>query len=144
MMCWVNLKENREDLSVLISSESGKPLTESRGEIAYAASYISLYVSQPWHDSKGTFPFFYYNTCLLVKFKPFCPPMFSPTFNACCPNPFTSSIALSGMLIWHQHQLGEKFSLVSLPKGVLLFEDLWVSWLSRYHHHNPTVDSDIS
>ncbi len=52
MMCCANFKENREDLSVLISSESGKPLIESRGEIAYAASYISLYVCLPWHVVK--------------------------------------------------------------------------------------------
>ncbi len=127
MMCWVNFKENREDLSVLISSESGKPLIESRGEIAYAASYISLYVCLPWHVMKRA-QFFFNAMLAWLLFKPFRSPMFSA---ARMINPFTSSIALSGMLTWHQIQLGEKLSLVGLPKGVSLFEDLWVSWLSR-------------
>eukprot|EP01084_Bolivina_argentea_P123701 219203_1 len=47
------IQENREDLSVLISSESGKPLIESRGEIAYAASYISLYADMASNSAGG-------------------------------------------------------------------------------------------
>jgi succinate-semialdehyde dehydrogenase/glutarate-semialdehyde dehydrogenase len=31
---------NQEDLAVLMTAEQGKPLAESRGEIAYAASFI--------------------------------------------------------------------------------------------------------
>jgi succinate-semialdehyde dehydrogenase/glutarate-semialdehyde dehydrogenase len=31
---------NQEDLAIIMTSEQGKPLTESRGEIAYAASFI--------------------------------------------------------------------------------------------------------
>jgi len=38
---WFNLMmENREDLAVLMTCEQGKPLAESRGEIAAGASYI--------------------------------------------------------------------------------------------------------
>src|SRR5882724_9617886 len=34
------LKKNQEDLARLISLEQGKPLTESRGEVAYGAAYV--------------------------------------------------------------------------------------------------------
>ncbi len=39
-------------------------------------------------------------------------------------------LPLSGMLIWHLHQLKEKLSLINILKGVMLFEDQWVSWLA--------------
>ena len=31
---------NQDDLATLMTAEQGKPLAESRGEIAYAASFI--------------------------------------------------------------------------------------------------------
>ena len=34
---------NMEDLATLMTAEQGKPLTESRGEIAYAASFIEWF-----------------------------------------------------------------------------------------------------
>src|SRR5262249_10423308 len=34
---------NQEDLATLMTAEQGKPLTESRGEIAYAASFIEWF-----------------------------------------------------------------------------------------------------
>ena len=37
---------NQEDLAVLMTSEQGKPLTESRGEIAYAASFIEWFAEE--------------------------------------------------------------------------------------------------
>ncbi len=41
---WYNLMmENQEDLAVLMTTEQGKPLAESRGEIAYAASFIEWF-----------------------------------------------------------------------------------------------------
>ncbi len=41
MRGWYELMmENQEDLAVLMTSEQGKPLLESQGEIAYAASFI--------------------------------------------------------------------------------------------------------
>tara|TARA_Y100001951_G_scaffold101807_1_gene107360 strand:- start:59944 stop:61350 length:1407 start_codon:yes stop_codon:yes gene_type:complete len=41
LRCWYNLiMDNQEDLARLLSWEQGKPLAESRGEIAYGASFI--------------------------------------------------------------------------------------------------------
>jgi len=37
---------NQEDLAVLMTTEQGKPLTESRGEIAYAASFIEWFAEE--------------------------------------------------------------------------------------------------
>ena len=44
---WFNLMmENQEDLAVLMTSEQGKPLAESMGEIAYAASFIEWFAEE--------------------------------------------------------------------------------------------------
>ena len=41
---WFHLMmENQEDLAVLMTAEQGKPLAESKGEIAYAASFIEWF-----------------------------------------------------------------------------------------------------
>src|SRR5438309_2491290 len=41
---WFDLMmANQEDLAALMTAEQGKPLTESRGEIAYAASFIEWF-----------------------------------------------------------------------------------------------------
>ena len=40
---WFDLMmANQEDLAVLMTAEQGKPLAESRGEVAYAASFLEL------------------------------------------------------------------------------------------------------
>ncbi len=44
---WFNLMmENQEDLAILMTAEQGKPLAESRGEIAYAASFIEWFAEE--------------------------------------------------------------------------------------------------
>ena len=44
---WFNLMvENQEDLAVLMTSEQGKPLVESRGEIGYASSFIEWFAEE--------------------------------------------------------------------------------------------------
>jgi succinate-semialdehyde dehydrogenase/glutarate-semialdehyde dehydrogenase len=44
---WFELiMENQEDLATLMTSEQGKPLTESSGEIAYAASFIEWFAEE--------------------------------------------------------------------------------------------------
>src|SRR5499433_2845559 len=41
---WADLMmENQEDLATLMTAEQGKPMTESRGEIAYAAAFIEWF-----------------------------------------------------------------------------------------------------
>jgi succinate-semialdehyde dehydrogenase/glutarate-semialdehyde dehydrogenase len=40
------MMENQEDLAVLMTLEQGKPLAESRGEIAYAASFIEWFAEE--------------------------------------------------------------------------------------------------
>ena len=61
---WYDLMmANQEDLAVLMTSEQGKPVTESRGEIAYAASFIEWFaeearrvegdvIASPWPDKR--------------------------------------------------------------------------------------------
>lgn len=44
---WFNLiMENQEDLARIMTTEQGKTLTESRGEVAYGASYIEWFAEQ--------------------------------------------------------------------------------------------------
>ena len=38
---------NQEDLAVLMTSEQGKPLAESRGEVAYGANYVEWFGDRP-------------------------------------------------------------------------------------------------
>src|SRR5204863_6392301 len=41
---WFDLMmANQEDLAQLMTAEQGKPLTESRGEVAYAASFLEWF-----------------------------------------------------------------------------------------------------
>lgn len=61
---WYELMiEHTEDLALLMTAEQGKPIAESRGEIAYAASYIEWFAEEarrvygetipsPWHDKR--------------------------------------------------------------------------------------------
>jgi len=41
------LMENQEDLAIIMTAEQGKPLTESKGEIAYAAAFLE------WFSEEG-------------------------------------------------------------------------------------------
>ena len=40
------IMENQEDLALIMTTEQGKPLAESRGEIAYAASFIEWFAEE--------------------------------------------------------------------------------------------------
>ena len=57
------LVANQEDLALIMTSEQGKPLAESRGEIAYAAAYVEWFAEEarrvygdllpsPWGDRR--------------------------------------------------------------------------------------------
>jgi succinate-semialdehyde dehydrogenase / glutarate-semialdehyde dehydrogenase len=44
---WFDLMmENQEDLAILMTREQGKPLTESRGEIAYGAAFVEWFAEE--------------------------------------------------------------------------------------------------
>ncbi|WP_373354773.1 NAD-dependent succinate-semialdehyde dehydrogenase [Pseudoroseicyclus sp. CXY001] len=44
---WYELMmENQEDLAILMTAEQGKPLTESRGEIAYGAGFVEWFAEE--------------------------------------------------------------------------------------------------
>ena len=47
---------HRDDLALILTSEQGKPLTESRGEIVYAASYIEWYAEEAKRIYGDTIP----------------------------------------------------------------------------------------
>ena len=40
------MMENQEDLAVLMTTEQGKPMTEARGEVAYAASFFEWFAEE--------------------------------------------------------------------------------------------------
>ena len=47
MLRWSRLMlENIDDLSIILTSEMGKPLAEARSEIAYAASYVEWFAEE--------------------------------------------------------------------------------------------------
>ncbi|MGH6962536.1 MAG: NAD-dependent succinate-semialdehyde dehydrogenase, partial [Dongiaceae bacterium] len=47
MRKWFNLMmENQDDLAVLMTAEQGKPLAESKGEIAYGASFVEWFAEE--------------------------------------------------------------------------------------------------
>ena len=50
------MMENQEDLATIMTAEQGKPLTESRGEIAYAASFIEFFAEEAKRIYGDTIP----------------------------------------------------------------------------------------
>lgn len=57
MLRWFNLiMEHQEDLAIIMTAEQGKPLAESRGEIAYAASYIEWFAEEAKRVYGDTLP----------------------------------------------------------------------------------------
>jgi succinate-semialdehyde dehydrogenase/glutarate-semialdehyde dehydrogenase len=54
---WFNLMmEAQEDLAIILTAEQGKPLAESRGEIAYGASYIEWFAEEAKRVYGDTIP----------------------------------------------------------------------------------------
>ncbi|NDH64489.1 MAG: NAD-dependent succinate-semialdehyde dehydrogenase, partial [Alphaproteobacteria bacterium] len=54
---WFNLMmENQDDLAVLMVSEQGKPLTEAKGEVAYAASFVEWFAEEARRVYGDTIP----------------------------------------------------------------------------------------
>jgi succinate-semialdehyde dehydrogenase/glutarate-semialdehyde dehydrogenase len=62
--------ENREDLAVIMTSEQGKPLTEARGEIDYAAGFIEFFAEEAKRLYGETIPSPWPNSRILVLRQP--------------------------------------------------------------------------
>jgi succinate-semialdehyde dehydrogenase/glutarate-semialdehyde dehydrogenase len=57
MRAWYNLiMENAEDLAQIMTAEQGKPLAESRGEVAYGASFIEFFAEEAKRVNGETIP----------------------------------------------------------------------------------------
>jgi succinate-semialdehyde dehydrogenase/glutarate-semialdehyde dehydrogenase len=61
---------NQEDLAALMTAEQGKPLTESRGEIAYAASFIEWFAEEAKRVYGDTIPTFTPDRRIVVLKQP--------------------------------------------------------------------------
>jgi succinate-semialdehyde dehydrogenase/glutarate-semialdehyde dehydrogenase len=62
--------ENREDLARLMTAEQGKPISESRGEIAYAASFIEWFAEEGRRVYGDTIPTFAKDKRVVVVKEP--------------------------------------------------------------------------
>ncbi|NLY12340.1 MAG: NADP-dependent succinate-semialdehyde dehydrogenase [Gammaproteobacteria bacterium] len=68
---WFELMlENQDDLALLMTLEQGKPLTEARGEIAYAASFIEWFAEEGKRAYGDTIPSPASNSRLMVIKQP--------------------------------------------------------------------------
>jgi succinate-semialdehyde dehydrogenase/glutarate-semialdehyde dehydrogenase len=57
MRKWFDLMmENQEDLAIIMTAEQGKPMTESRGEIAYGASFVEWFAEEAKRNYGETIP----------------------------------------------------------------------------------------
>jgi succinate-semialdehyde dehydrogenase/glutarate-semialdehyde dehydrogenase len=64
------MMENQEDLAVLMTAEQGKPLAESKGEIAYAASFIEWFAEEGKRTYGETIPTFASDKRVIVQKEP--------------------------------------------------------------------------
>ena len=60
------LMANMDDLARLMTAENGKPLAESRGEVAYGASFVEWFAEEAKRINGETLPTFDNNRRLLV------------------------------------------------------------------------------
>ncbi len=71
MRNWFNLiMANQEDLAQIMTAEQGKPLAESRGEIAYGASFIEFFAEEAKRLNGETIPSFKADTRIVVVREP--------------------------------------------------------------------------
>uniref|UniRef100_UPI000B1E353B aldehyde dehydrogenase family protein n=1 Tax=Desulfosarcina cetonica TaxID=90730 RepID=UPI000B1E353B len=57
LLKWYDLMmAHQEDLAVILTTEQGKPLTEARGEIAYAASFVQWFAEEAKRVYGDTIP----------------------------------------------------------------------------------------
>ncbi len=68
---WFNLMmENQEDLAQIMTAEQGKPLLESRGEVAYGASFIEFFAEEAKRIYGETIPSPWPNGRMIVIKQP--------------------------------------------------------------------------
>jgi succinate-semialdehyde dehydrogenase/glutarate-semialdehyde dehydrogenase len=71
LKAWFQLiLENRDDLATIMTSEQGKPLSEARGEIDYAAGFIEFYAEEAKRLYGETIPSPFPNSQILVLRQP--------------------------------------------------------------------------
>ena len=71
MRKWFNLMmENQEDLAQIMTAEQGKPLVESRGEVAYGASFIEFFAEEARRIYGETIPSPWPNARMVVIKQP--------------------------------------------------------------------------
>jgi succinate-semialdehyde dehydrogenase/glutarate-semialdehyde dehydrogenase/aspartate-semialdehyde dehydrogenase len=64
------LRSNSEDLSVIMTSEQGKPIKESRGEIEYAANFLDWFAAEGERAYGETIPSHLAGSRLTVTWQP--------------------------------------------------------------------------
>ncbi|RWE19239.1 MAG: NAD-dependent succinate-semialdehyde dehydrogenase [Mesorhizobium sp.] len=64
------MRENAEDLAVIVTCEQGKPLAEARGEIAYAASFLDWFAAEGERAYGETIPSHLAGSRLAVDMQP--------------------------------------------------------------------------
>jgi succinate-semialdehyde dehydrogenase/glutarate-semialdehyde dehydrogenase len=64
------MMENQEDLAVIMTAEQGKPLAESRGEVAYAAAFIEFFAEEGKRIYGDTLPHHLAGRRLMVLKEP--------------------------------------------------------------------------
>jgi succinate-semialdehyde dehydrogenase / glutarate-semialdehyde dehydrogenase len=71
MRKWFELiMANQEDLAQIMTAEQGKPITEARGEIAYAASFIEFYAEEAKRIYGETIPSPFPNSRIIIQKQP--------------------------------------------------------------------------
>lgn len=64
------IRENAEDLAAIMTAEQGKPLTEARGEISYAASFLDWFAAEGERAYGETIPSHLEGSRLSVQVQP--------------------------------------------------------------------------
>ena len=64
------MMENQEDLAILMTAEQGKPLAESKGEIAYSASFIEWFAEEGKRTYGDVIPSFAGDKRIVVQKEP--------------------------------------------------------------------------
>jgi succinate-semialdehyde dehydrogenase/glutarate-semialdehyde dehydrogenase len=64
------MMENQEDLAMLMTAEQGKPLAESKGEVAYSASFIEWFAEEGKRTYGDVIPTFAADKRLVVQKEP--------------------------------------------------------------------------